>query len=176
MYGALAARIFWPRNLVLRWHLAGYLLPAVALYQGLRSGGSTSEQAVAGVGALLEDDMQVRRRRLERLGHRPGFFAVFAVMVRPLTRLVYPPPAWRADWLEVSRHRIAFDMTDCFYLKTLTQLGAPELTPALCRVDDVLYAGVSPELAWSRTTLLSTGGERCDFRFDRCRSPDRNLL
>jgi predicted ArsR family transcriptional regulator len=58
-------------------------------------------------------------------------------------------------------------MTDCFYLNTLTQLGAPELTPVLCAVDDILYEGVSPELTWRRTTLLSTGGERCDFRFER---------
>jgi len=54
-------------------------------------------------------------------------------------------------------------MTGCFYLDTLGQLGSRELTPVYCRVDDILYAGISPELAWSRATILATGGERCDF-------------
>jgi hypothetical protein len=63
-----------------------------------------------------------------------------------------------------------------FYLDTLTRLGAQELTPAYCRVDDILYEGVSPELTWRRTTMLATGGERCDFRFERLRREDRALL
>jgi hypothetical protein len=175
LYKALARTTSWPRNPVLRWHLAGYLLPGVALYRGLQTEGRSTGSAAEVVGTLLEDDTQGRRRRLERLGRRPGFFVTFAVMVRPLTRLTYPPSGWRAEWLEVSRNRIAFDMTGCFYLDTLTQLGAPELTPVLCRVDDLLYEGVSPELTWRRTTMLSTGGERCDFRFERCRPPDVTL-
>ena len=88
-------------------------------------------------------------------------------MIRLLTRLVYPPSGWQVEWLETSRQRIAFDMTGCYYLETLTQLGAGELTPVYCRVDDVLYEDLSPELSWHRTTLLATGGERCDFRFER---------
>lgn len=58
-------------------------------------------------------------------------------------------------------------MTGCYYLDTLDQLGSRELTPVYCRVDDILYADISPELTWSRTMKLATGGERCDFRFER---------
>lgn len=58
-------------------------------------------------------------------------------------------------------------MTGCFYLDQLTQLGAQELTPDYCRVDDLLYEGVSPGITWHRTTVLAAGGERCDFRFER---------
>jgi hypothetical protein len=89
------------------------------------------------------------------------------MMIRVLTRLVYPSPAWEVEWLETSRDRIAFDITGCFYLDTLTRLGARELTPLYCKVDDVLYEDVSPELSWRRTTMLSTGGALCDFRFER---------
>lgn len=175
-YRTLVRCALWPRSPVLRWHLAGYLLPGVALYRGLRAEGWPTERAAAVVGSALESDTQRRRRRFERRGRRRGFFTAFAIMIRPVTRLVYPSPGWQVEWLETSRHRIAFDMTGCFYLDTLTQLGARELTPVYCRVDDILYEGVSPELAWRRTTMLATGGERCDFRFERLGREDEALL
>ena len=175
-YQTSAGCVSWPRGPVLRWHLAGYLLPGVALYQGLREAGWPTEQAAGAVGSALESDTQPRRRRFERYGRRRGFFTTFAIMTPPLTRLVYPSPGWQVEWLETSRHRIAFDMTGCFYLDTLTQLGARDLTRAYCRVDDILYQRVSPELAWRRTTVLATGGERCDFRFERLRRQDQALL
>jgi len=166
-YWALAGRVTWPRHPVLRWHLAGYLLPGVALYRSLQTEGWSDERAAAVIGAALERDTQPRRQRFERRGRRRGFFPTFALIVRGFTPLVYPSPGWRVTWLEVSRNRVAFDMTGCYYLDTLDQLGARELTPAYCRVDDILYADISPELDWCRTTKLSTGGERCDFRFER---------
>ena len=175
-YQTLAGDASWPRDPVLRWHLAGYLLPGVALYRGLQAAGWPAKQAADVVGMLLEGDTQPRRRRFERRGRRRGFFTVFAIMIRLLTRLVYPSPGWEVEWLETSRHRIAFDMTGCYYLATLTQLGAGELTPVYCRVDDILYEGLSPEFSWRRTTLLATGGERCDFRFERLRREDQALL
>jgi hypothetical protein len=166
-YRTLVGQAAWPRSPVLRWHLAGYLLPGVALNRALQAVGWPAEQAAHAVGAALEADTQPRRRRFEKRGRHRGFFTVFSMMIRVLTRLVYPSPAWQVEWLETSRDRIAFDITGCFYLDTLTRLGARELTPLYCKVDDLLYEGVSPELGWRRTTLLSTGGALCDFRFER---------
>lgn len=175
-YWALVGCAPWPRNPVLRWHLAGYLLPGVALYRTLQIAVWPAEWAATVIGAALERDTQPRRRRFERRGQRRGFFTSFALFVRAFTRLVYPSPGWRVEWLEISRNRIAFDMTGCFYLDTLGQLGSRELTPIYCRVDDILHAGISPELAWSRATKLATGGERCDFRFERRRREDEVSL
>ena len=175
-YWALVGCATWPRNPVLRWHLAGYLLPGVALYRSLQMAGWPAERAATVIGAALERDTQPRRRRFERWGQRRGFFTTFAVFVRAFTPLVCPSPGWRVEWLEISRNRIAFDMTGCFYLDTLGQLGSRELTPIYCRVDDILHAGISPELAWSRATKLATGGERCDFRFERRRREDEVSL
>ena len=137
-------------------------------------------RAANAIAKALESDTQARRRRFERRGRRRGFFIVFSMMIRILTRLVYPSPAWKVEWLETSRQRIAFNITDCFYLDTLTldtltELGARDLTPLYCKVDDVLYEGVSPELSWRRTTMLSTGGQLCDFRFERVARRDRSL-
>lgn len=173
-YWALVECAAWPRNLVLRWHLAGYLLPGVALYRCLQAAGWPAERAATVIGAALERDTQPRRRRFERRGQRRGFFTAFGLLVRGSTPLVYPSPGWRVKWLEISRNRIAFDMTGCYYLDTLDQLGSRELTPVYCRVDDVLNAGISPELTWSRATTMATGGERCDFRFERRPSENEN--
>lgn len=96
-YDAVLGRVSWPPNPVLRWHLAGYLLPGVALYRGLQAVGRLSEQAAEAIAAALERDTQPRRRRLERRGRRRGFLAAFAVMVRGLSRLLYPSPGWQID-------------------------------------------------------------------------------
>jgi hypothetical protein len=155
--------------------LAGYLLPGVALYEALQAIDWPIAQAADAIANALEGDTQPRRRRFERRGRQRGFFTVFSMMIRVLTRLVYPSPAWKIEWRETSRQRIAFDITGCFYLDTLTELGARDLTSLYCKVDDVLYEGVSPELSWRRTTMLSTGGELCDFRFERLARRDPAL-
>lgn len=174
-YRTLVEQVAWPPSPVLRWHLAGYLLPGVALYGALQAMDWPTARAASAIAKALESDTQPRRRRFERRGRRRGFFTVFSMMIRILTRLVYPSPAWKVEWLETSRQRIALDITGCFYLDTLTELGARDLTPLYCKVDDVLYEGVSPELAWRRTTMLSTGGRLCDFRFERVARRDRSL-
>lgn len=91
-YWALVGSVTWPRSPVLRWHIAGYLLPGVAMYRSLRVAGWPAERAATVIGAALERDVQPRRRRFERRGQRRGFFPTFALTVRGFTPLVYPSP------------------------------------------------------------------------------------
>jgi hypothetical protein len=76
------------------------------------------------------------------------------------------PEGWSTTWLEDSPARVAYDLTGCFYLDTLTAYGAPELTPSFCRMDDLLY-GRLERARWGRTGTLARGDARCDFRFTR---------
>ena len=62
-------------------------------------------------------------------------------------------------------------MRRCYFLDTFTALGIPELTRAYCAGDDVMYAGLCPQLRWLRTGTLATGAPACDFRFERVESP-----
>lgn len=169
-FDELSRSVTWPHQPVLRWHLARYLLPGVALYRTLQADGYPPDRAAEALDRVLEADLLRRRSRLARLGGLPGFFPAFAVVARAVSPVLFPSPGWRIRWLEVSRNRVAFDIDRCFYLSTLTALGAPELTAHYCRGDDVLYDEVSPRMAWRRTGTLATGCDRCDFRYDRVRA------
>lgn len=164
-YQDLADSVIWPRHAVLRWHLAGYLLPGVAVYRTLRTLGHPAPLAARAVGDVLAGDTLPRRRRLQRAFHSRGSYELFAAAVRLLSPILFPAPGWRIVWREVSRDRVAFDIDRCYYLATLTALDAAELTPHYCHGDDILYDGLSPYIGWARTGTLATGCDHCDFRY-----------
>lgn len=166
-YVDLSRRVEWPWHPVLRWHLAAYLLPGVAVYRTLLAAQVPQPEARQAVARALVADNEPRRLRLRRLGQHRWFYGVFAVAVRALSSLLYPRPGWRIRWGEVSRARIAFDIDRCYYLDVLTRLGMPELTPAYCHLDDVLYTDISPQVAWQRDHTLAAGCDRCTFRYHR---------
>jgi hypothetical protein len=59
------------------------------------------------------------------------------------------------------------DYTECGIVKYLTQEGAPELAPYLCRLDYPMCAAMRMGLI--RTKTLALGDEKCNFRFCRDR-------
>lgn len=166
-YVELCRTVAWPRHPVLRAHLAVSLLPGLALYRSLQAAGWSRSEATDAVATALEQAMLPRRRRLERLAAHRGFFPLLALMIRVGSPVLYPAAGWGIQWLEVSRRRVAFDIDRCYYVATLADLGAPELTPLYCRGDDLLYANLSPELEWRRTSTIGMGCEVCDFRYLR---------
>ena len=168
-YRDLAEGVIWPHHVVLRWHLAGYLLPGVAVYRTLQTLGHAPTRAPQAVGDLLAHDALPRRRRLQRTFHTRGSDPLLAAAVRLLSPIMFPAPGWRIAWLEVSRDRVAFDIDRCYYLATLTTLDAAELLPHYCHVDDILYDDLSPSIEWARTGTLAAGCDRCDFRYQHTR-------
>ena len=59
-----------------------------------------------------------------------------------------------------------FDITSCFYHATLSNFGAPELTPAFSRVDDLIYGAISRvRIDIARTMTIASGHASCDFCF-----------
>ena len=50
---------------------------------------------------------------------------------------------------------------------TLSRYGAPELTASFCRIDDLVYGNMSPQLEWRPTQTIGRGAAYCDFCFAR---------
>jgi hypothetical protein len=53
----------------------------------------------------------------------------------------------------------------CGILKYLTRMGAPELTPFICRGDFHIQKYLPEGIEFKRTQVIAEGGECCDFRY-----------
>ncbi len=153
-----------PANPQLRWHLVEGILPGLALYQVLRESGESQDVALGSVDRAFDQLFAGDAEQMRRIGRLPFALPLLRVFLKPLMRK-YPPEGWAIEWKQNSRDGIRFDMTTCFYHATLSTLGAPELTAAFCRVDDLMYRSMSRYVSRQRTTTIASGDTRCDFCF-----------
>jgi hypothetical protein len=164
------AHMNWPENSQLRWHLQEYILPGLALYQHLRADGLDQEAALAQIDHYFEALAEPGRRKMKRLGRLPMIYPLLRVLIKPAMRQ-YPSCGWQLEWVENSSQAIRFNMRSCFYYNTLKTLGAPELTAAFCRTDDLAYGEMSAAFRWQRTQTIGRGAELCDFCFIKNAKP-----
>ena len=154
-------------NQALANHLEDNILPGLALYQVLREDGCDQPAALAEVDRLEEITFRESgmNQAMQKIARLPNPFGIFRAL-QGLIGKMFPKEGWTFIWKENSDRVIAYDCTNCFYLNTLTQYGAPELTPTFCRLDDVMFENV-PFIEWKRTKTLGRGDEVCDFRFEK---------
>ncbi len=148
----------------LQMHLTRNILPGLALYQTLLEETPDQPAALAEVerlfrAKLLKSDLYRQARLLEIV---PEPFAFLRIANRWVLGRNFPPQGWEIEWLEDSPDCIAFNITDCFYLRVLSEYGAAELTPYFCASDDQLYDNLKA-ISWERTKTLGRGDELCDF-------------
>lgn len=148
----------------LRQHLEENILPGLALYQELRVE-SAPETALAEAEELFAAAFMGLTALFPFVKRLPDPFAVFRVAAKWMLRTSYPDEGWEMPITEDTNDCIAFDVRNrCFYLDILTAYGAPELTPAFCKMDDLLYSQLAPEIIFTRTKTLGRGDDCCDFR------------
>ena len=156
-------------NRALAKHLEEGILPGIALYQTLQDDSDTQQQSLDLVEAALAEGAASRRRSMERLGRLPLYYWLMRVVIKPFMRLNFPAEGWETEWVETSGDEISFNMTRCFYLDVLAAYGAPELTALYCKMDDLTYDDLSPDVKWDRKHTMGRGDDCCDFRFERVR-------
>ncbi len=157
-------------NAALRSHTEDHILPGLALYQTLCDEYPDREGALAELDRLLEAQMSasVLRMQARLLSLLPDPFSAFRFYITRALTWQYPQKEWAFRWVENTPDVVAFDATDCFYLRVLTAYGAPELTPHFCRLDDVMMS-YFPLFAWKRSGTIGRGDPVCDFRYERKR-------
>ena len=165
-YPFLLCRQALPENSTLRWHVTKNILPGLALYQALLAEHGGDQQT-----ALAAVDEIFRARVLPRTGRMLAPLKYLSDPYRLLLRVfdgimkVYPAEGWDFEYVEKSDARIAFNCTRCFYLNTLTALGAPELTASFCKSDDVMAENFPPQIGFVRLHTLGRGDDVCDFQY-----------
>jgi hypothetical protein len=163
-FARLYERCEIPSNRTLYMHLRDYILPGLAYYQVLKESGLSQEQAIERIDHLFDWFGARGQKRFRLLGRLPFIYALLRLIIKPFMRQ-YPEPGWELEWVENSPNAIRFNMKKCYYFKTLTDLGAPELTASFCRVDDLIYEHLSPRMIWQRTETIGRGDALCNFCF-----------
>jgi hypothetical protein len=168
----LTAATTLPQNQALRWHLTENILPGLALYQVLlQVHGGDQTAALAEVDEAMRTwTLAKNRARFALLKLMPAPFSVFK-LVFAQTMKKFPAEGWETTYVENSADRVAFNMTRCFYLNTLTAYGAPELTPSFCKNDEVMAELFPPSLRFVRPHTLGRGDALCDFQYCRVKQP-----
>ena len=90
-------------------------------------------------------------------------------LVFPQVMKKYPADGWDIALVENSDERVAFDITRCYYLNTLTAFKAPELTASFCKGDDVMAELYPASIRFERAHTLGRGDQVCDFQYCRVR-------
>jgi len=149
---------------VLKNHLVQGILPGLAYYQLLREDGKSQESALEKIDQTFEVIFAGSIRSFQKLGKIPFFYTILRAYIKTAMR-EYPADGWEMDWQQVDSGAIRFKMNTCFYFNTLSAYGAPELTASFCRVDDLVYGGMSDQVLWQRTQTIARGAAYCDFCF-----------
>jgi hypothetical protein len=151
-------------------HFEKNILPAIAAYKILLMDGNNPDEAQATLDSLLEAGVAGQKRLYRFWGRFPFFFDMLKWILKPLTLLQYPEAGWRMEFPNLGSDVVALDSHACFYLQVLTEYGVPELTRHFCRLDDLLFEGVTPHVRFERTQTMGRGGSMCDFRYYRVKA------
>jgi len=161
-----------PVDRALRQHYTRKILPGLALYRVLlREGGLERQDALAVVDGCFRAEVRANSRFL---------MAPFKILPEPFRLFrrafgkrmqAFPAAGWDTTYLENSDSQVALKITRCYYLDTLTSLGAPELTSSFCKTDVVMAEMFPPSIRFEREQTLADGGSQCDFRY--CAQPTR---
>ena len=167
-YSILIAETSLPENQALCWHLKEKILPGLALYRVLLKEHDSNQSA-----ALAEVDEAFRNQTLAKSRLLLAPFRLLTApfrllkLVFPILMNQFPAEGWDIAYVENSNHKVAFNITRCFYLNTLTAYGAPELTASFCKGDDVMAECFPPSICFVRLYTLGRGDAMCDFQYSR---------
>lgn len=152
----------------LREHLLTGILPGLALYQVLREEHETQLAALAEVETLFAAAYVGQSALFPLVKRLPASFAIFRAASKWVLRRSFPSAGWGMTLVEDTPECIAFDVRDrCLYRDVLTAFGAPELTAVFCKMDDLVYARLAPQIVFTRAKTLGRGDECCNFRYCR---------
>ena len=147
-----------------------HFLLAGALYHEVsrRLGGVAAERTMLAM--LSEIAVLVQRRTyLPPPGARRSWEAFHARHEEEAGRGLIRLNIWSEP--DRSRDRYAFTITRCRFHEAFRDMGAPALTEAFCRSDEVVYNEYSPDVVFHRGSeapnTIARGASRCQFVFDR---------
>lgn len=149
-------------------HLSMGIYPSGACYLALRGHGVPQDEALRFAAGGIRAYARKTGARMARLCGRMPLW-LFRRAVRAMIASGYPSGGWTTTWLPAAPGVVAFEMRRCLYWDTFRDMGCPELCAAYCDADPVIFAPLSPRIAFARRGTLAQGCPCCDFTFTRKR-------
>lgn len=147
-------------------HLYESILPRVAMYRALQEC-MTQDEALQIIDETIRTVAAKLIKSVGWLAHVPGVPAFFIKHFGSEVKKSFGPSAgFKQEFYEDSARKLRFDITQCPYCNTCTELGCPELTQTFCNSDVYVYGNI-PNITFKRTQTLGTGGTCCDFDLSR---------
>ena len=154
-------------------HMAGSILPSVAMYRGLQEQGWKPVEVRRLIRASVLNASKPMAKFFQGLGKLPFFFPLFRIMCPASTKAGYGPEGWQFEWKRNDAYAIEWDCHACLYANVFRRYEVPELTPIFCESDDVMYGDI-PGARWGRTKTIGRGDELCNFRFTNTRKENQD--
>ena len=141
--------------------------PAIVLYRALQNVGLNQQEAFritrrvvleAGADFLKSTLGPLRRADLEALDDKSRW-----AMARGLgDRFFNATVRWEA----VEPDRVEFTITACRFPALCSAVGASELAPLFCEVDEAYFGSVEPNVRLTRTATIARGAKECPFALE----------
>ena len=137
------------------------ILPRIALYKALLTGGFTEENTNQYMKKYMIDIVAKQKHEsTAKMELVPGFYSIYSKIFLRVVR--------KTDlWESVQNHgKNYFDVTmkKCLWHTACVENNCAELCHLFCDVDNVTYGGLK-KIGFSRTKTLGYGGDCCDFHF-----------
>lgn len=166
-YQALQQERKLSQNQAIRQHLLCNLFPPLAYYQTLRAEGVSQEEALLLVEQETQKTALKKKAAMKSMTRLPFCYGIYRLLVKKFMAKNYPSEGWEIQWVERSGKAIQFRLSRCLYWEICQQQGCPELCQVYCKNDDTAFSGLLPKIQFQRTQTLGTGGQCCDFCFQK---------
>lgn len=141
----------------------GHVMCAVsvaALYMSLSSV-MDKNIAISIIEASMKPASIAKHKKIERL---PAH--LFMKIAGVITSIVFGEKAgFKRKWHCNTNREKKYDLLTCPYVETLSELGCPEVCPAVCIQDDISFGNMKNGVVFERAGTLGRGDHCCDFCF-----------
>jgi hypothetical protein len=153
--------------------LKSRVLPGLSIYKATLGDNDNQQRVLVEMDALFRAAFFTKRMQgIRLLNYLSDPFSIVKPILKMMTKDEYLPGS--QEIIEDSKDCFALNVYRCFILDTLEKHQAKELTALYCNSDDWL-AEVLPKISWERTKTLGRGGDCCDFRWCRTKSPHEGI-
>ncbi|MCR5621572.1 MAG: L-2-amino-thiazoline-4-carboxylic acid hydrolase [Treponema sp.] len=144
-----------------RTHTDSFIFPAAAIYLAVKE--VSPDSAFEIMQKIMKEKASQSGVSLAKMTRHRLFAKFFLSMWNPVSHKMFGETAgFKNVFYPKKKGEFRMDITQCPYKTYLTEQGCPELTRLFCD-NDVYSYGNLPNLTFTRTKTLGSGGALCDF-------------